>query len=144
MGWPRNQIVLSTVLVVIQVASAALPKPGETLTLDAIMDLGYYIQLQPSDPIKVSQDPRAQDPYPTYAGCSTMKVFSNFKAKLFVRAKATSTVGGTWEATIQPPFAKLGESKIKICVVGSNVQIQAHPAAKDVKVAEVTVVVLPL
>lgn len=142
MGWTRTQIILFSLLAVSQASSAVLP--GEIFKRDALMDVGYCIQVLPEGPIQLRQDPRAQDPYHTYAGCVKMSVLSNFRARLTLDVETTGAVGGTWKATIQPPLVKGGKSQVEVCVLGSNVLIELHPAGQQVKVAEVAIVVLPL
>jgi len=142
MGWAKTHIVFLSALTVLQARSVAVP--AEVFKRDALLDAGYCIQIVQDGPIKLSQDPRSQDPYHTYSGCSTLTVLSNFPARLTLDVESTGAVGGKWQAKIQPPLVKRGKSRVEVCVQGSNVLIELHPAGQQIKVAEISVVVLPL
>jgi hypothetical protein len=113
--------------------------------IDVIMDVGYYIELVNQDPIKVDQDSTSNDPYHTYTGCDSRQVKSNFNASLTVSAAATSAAGGSWGATITPSTVNAGTTTVQLCVTGTGVNIdKLVGGAKAVKVAQITVKVLPV
>jgi hypothetical protein len=116
----------------------------EICKIDVIMDVGYYIQIVKQDAIKVSQDTTSNDPYHTYTGCATKEVKSNFNAALSVSAAATSAAGGSWTATVNPSTVNAGSTQVQFCVTGTGVNIdKLTGGAKDVKVAQITVKVMP-
>ena len=67
-------------------------------TIDVLMDVGYWIQLDYASDIKVSQTSTisGQNPFYTYYGCLTdgMTVKTNFLATLKASAEAKSAANG--------------------------------------------------
>ncbi len=113
--------------------------------MDILMDVGYFIVIVDQGPIHVSSDITAPDPYHTYEGCKSTNVESNFWARLYVEAAAVSAAGGYWSATVEPDYVPPGTTTIQICVVGEDVRIEnLFGGAQEVKVAEITMSVLPL
>ncbi|MDH7600354.1 MAG: hypothetical protein QHH07_12090 [Sedimentisphaerales bacterium] len=114
----------------------------ETVTIENLIATGYYIRLS-VDPIRVKQDLTSQSPYTTYYGCTTVDVISSFAARFAVKVRPTSPAGGTWTATVRPAGLPKGRSKTRICVRGQAVDQSVLVAGSKVKVAEVTVIVMP-
>jgi len=122
------------------------PIPQEVCKIDVVMDVGYFITILDQKPITVKQDTTSSKPYSTYTGCKKTDVKSNFNAQLIVSAAASGDAGGSWSVTANPtsiPKQKAATS-VEICVNGKDVNIdQLTGGAKGVKVAEVTIKVLP-
>jgi hypothetical protein len=118
-------------------------------TIDVTLDVGYYIHVKDQKAIKVSQDTSSSNPYKTYTGCKTTAVQCNFDATLTAKVVGTSPAGGKWTVTLNDgPSAQLqgtaGDDSVKICVQGSKVEIgKLVGGSKNVKVAEVTIMVVP-
>lgn len=127
-------------------------------TIDVLMDVGYWIQLQYAGSIKVSQTDQidGQNPYYTYYGClgkftwwaqNGLFVKSNFLATLKGTAEAKSAAEGKWSVDLNGDGATtdvgIGESYVSVCVTGKEVKIEKLPQADNVKVAEVTIWVIP-
>jgi len=125
-------------------------KKVEVCKIDVVMDVGFYIKIVDQGPIEVVQDTTSDSPYKTYIGCKTTDVISNFKAKLFLEAKSSSPAGGSWTGTFGPGgpsdlVVLAGTTNVEICAKGTGVDIGklTNGGAKDFKVAEITVKVLP-
>ena len=120
------------------------PIPQEVCKIDVVMDVGYYINIVDQKAITVKQDTSSADPYRTYVGCKKTDVKANFNAQLSLSAAATSLAGGSWSATATPSIVTPPLTNVEICVKGTGVDIdKLSGGAKGVKVAEVTVKVLP-
>ena len=122
------------------------PIPQEVAKIDVVMDVGYYINIVDQKAITVKQDTTSNDPYHTYVGCKKTDVKSNFNAQLLLSAAAASKAGGSWSATATPSIVPAAEvpTSVEICVKGTGVNIdKLIGGAKGVKVAEVTIKVLP-
>ena len=122
--------------------------PQEITTIDVTLDVGFFIHIKDQKPIKVYQDPTAANPFQTYKGCKTTGITSNFEAQVHGKVSATSPAGGSWNATIdgsEEAHVHPGNSHgFEICVMGSNVKIdKLQGGSRDVKVAELTMMVLP-
>ena len=121
--------------------------PQEITKIDVTLDVGFYIHVKDQKPIKVHQDTSASNPYQTYKGCKTTEVVSNFEARVFGKVASTSPAGGSWSATFdghENAHVHTGSNNLDICVMGSKVKIdKLQGGAKDVKVAELTIMVLP-
>ena len=121
--------------------------PQEITKIDVTLDVGFYIHVKDQKPIKVHQDTSASNPYQTYKGCKTTEVISNFDAMIYGNVKSTSPAGGSWSATFDgndETNVSAGSSNVEICVMGSKVKIdKLQGGAKDVKVAELSIMVLP-
>lgn len=118
--------------------------PQEVAKIDVILDVGFFIEIKDEKAIKVKQDTSSSDPIKTYVGCKKTDVVSNFAAQLMVSAAAASAAGGSWSATIDPSTIPAGTTNVEICVKGTGVDIsKLTGGSKDVKVATVTVKVLP-
>jgi hypothetical protein len=116
----------------------------EVATIDVQLDVGYYIHIDDQDPITVVQDTAAADPYKTYIGEKTTDVTSNFAAVLECEAAAVSAAGGNWTCTLSDTLIPAATTNIKIDVSGTDVDIaQLVGGSKGVKVAEITIKVLP-
>jgi hypothetical protein len=116
----------------------------EIATIDVQLDVGYYIHIDDQDPITVVQDTAAANPYKTYVGEKTTDVTSNFAAILECEAAAVSAAGGSWSCTLTPALIPAGTTNVKIDVTGTDVAIEnLVGGSKGVKVAEVTIKVLP-
>ena len=127
----------------------------QTVTkIDIILDVGYYIHVKDQKPIEVYQDTSAKNPYKTYKGCKKTDILSNFEAKIDGSVSAKSPAGGGWwvkfdgQGSIVIPA---GKTNVEICVGTGNLAIeklvgdgpQGLGGAKNVKVAELTIRVLP-
>jgi len=120
------------------------PIPQEVCKIDVVMDVGYYINIVDQKAITVKQDSTNSDPYHTYVGCKKTDVKANFSAQLLLSAASASAAGGTWSATATPSVVTPPLTNVEICVKGTGVNIdKLTGGAKAVKVAEVTVKVLP-
>jgi len=123
------------------------PIPQEVCKIDVVMDVGYWIHFVKQDAIKVKQDSlnNTADPYHTYYGCTTAEVVeTNFAADLTVSAAAVAGGSGSWSATISPSSVGVGSTPVTVCVTGKNVSLLGLTGgAKNVKVAVVTVMVVP-
>jgi len=118
--------------------------PQEICKIDVVLDVGFYIEIVDEKAIKVEQDTQSSDPAKTYVGCKKTDVKSNFAAQLLVSAAAASAAGGSWSATVTPNTVPAGTTNVEICVKGTSVDIsKLTGGSKNVKVAEVTVKVLP-
>jgi len=135
-------------LIVVGAVGLLLGSPvvhGETGVFTATMDIGAYIIINDDGPIKVTNDYDSKDPFRTFTGCLETDVESNFNARLTPYAKAISAAEGDWEATITPFLIPAGNTPIKICVTGKNVQVQRLQGGQtDVPVAEITIEVIPI
>jgi hypothetical protein len=124
--------------------------PQEVTTIDVVLDVGYYIHVKDQKAIKVSQDTSSSSPYTTYTGCKTTAIISNFDASVSGKMKSTSTAGGSWSAkfdggnTLNIMADPMGQD-VEICVTGTKVALEKLVGgAKNVKVAELTIWVLPM
>jgi hypothetical protein len=109
----------------------------------AVLNIGQYIRVRDSGPIKVERDPTAADPFTSFKGCRNIEIDANFDAQLRVTAKAISKAEGDWTATITPSILKMGTTVVQICVAGARVQTQFLMGGQsNVPVAEVTIQVL--
>jgi len=123
-------------------------------TFNVVMDVGYWIQIELEGDIKVSQDASLGNPFYSYSGClNGIDVKTNFAATIKSRAASASAAGGKWAAKMRltgdaNPLADTmdvvnGTTVIDICVTGTEVNIGALPQADGVKVAVVTLSVIP-
>jgi hypothetical protein len=118
--------------------------PQEVAKIDVVMDVGYYIQIVDQGPLEVFQDTTSNDPYHTYTGCKTTDVKTNFTAQLILSAAGVGGSAGNWVPTASDLIISPPGENIEICVTGTDVQIdKLTGGAKDQKVAEITVKVLP-
>ncbi|MCF7976248.1 MAG: hypothetical protein K9N55_20690 [Phycisphaerae bacterium] len=124
--------------------TVSLAASGATLgNMVAVLDIGQYIQLRNTGPIKVLPDETSGDPFKNFKGCRDIEVDCNFKAQLRVSAKAISEAQGKWSATITPGILEQGTTKVQICVAGANLLTQLLMGGQsDVPVAEVTIQVM--
>ena len=123
-------------------------------TFDVVLDVGYWIQIELEGDIEVSQDATLGDPYYSYSGClEGVEVKTNFPATIKSSASATSSADGDWNAKMRLNGSGIAPSStldipvtgatIDICVTGTNVKIGELPQADNVKVAQVTISVIP-
>ncbi len=118
--------------------------PVEICKIDVILDVGFYIQIVDEKAIEVTQDTQSSDPAKTYVGCKNTDVKSNFAAQILASIAGTSPAGGEWSVTVTPNTVPAGTTSVEICVTGKKVDIsKLTGGAKNVKVAEVTLKVLP-
>jgi hypothetical protein len=123
--------------------------PQEVTTIDVILDVGYYIHVKDQKAIKVSQDTSSSSPYTTYTGCKTTAIISNFDASVSGKASSSSAAGGSWSAKFDGSSsvsiaANPAGQDVQICVTGTKVALEKlEGGAKNVKVAELTIWVLP-
>jgi hypothetical protein len=123
--------------------------PQEVTTIDVVLDVGYYIHVKDQKAIKVSQDTSATNPYTTYTGCKTTKIISNFDASVSGKMSSSSPAGGSWSAKFDGGssvsiMADPSGQDVEICVTGTKVALEKlEGGAKNVKVAELTIWVLP-
>ena len=124
--------------ILLAMANPAQAQQGEMARLVATLSVGYYIQLQDTDPIKVEPDYTSGDPMHTFSGCVNTKVECNFDVILRASARATSPAKGIWKVDIYPYLIPNGITDIKICVSGTEVQSQNLKGGNsDVPVAEI-------
>ncbi len=120
---------------------------NDICTMDVVMDVGYWINIDCKGDIEVQQDSLLGDPFYSYSGCSdAIVVKSNFLATLKATAEAASAAGGKWSATIDGADTKdiaIGQTTVTVCVAGTKVKIDKLTQADNVKVATVTIMVLP-
>jgi len=128
-------------------------------TIDVVMDVGYWIEIDVTDSIEVFQDASLGNPFYNYSGClRNIEVKANFAATLKVSADDLSSVGagGDWSAKIRLSSATDDSSlastvgvaantstDVDICVTGKNVSLVGLPMTDNLKVAEVTLQVIP-
>ncbi len=106
-------------------------------------DIGQYIRIRNTGPIKVERNVGAADPFTSFRGCRDVEIDCNFRAQLRVSAKAISEAEGQWSATISPSFLERGTTQVEICVAGTNVQTGVLMGGQtNVPVAEVTIQVM--
>lgn len=132
---------MGLILLVPEVSFAA---SGATMgDMVAVLDIGQYIQIRNTGPIKLTPDQTSSDPFTNFQGCREVIVDCNFRAQLSVSAKAVSAAEGTWKATITPNLLEQGSSNVLVCVAGTNV-LTHHlmGGQQDVPVAEVTIQVI--
>ena len=119
-------------------------KKPQVCKIDVLLDIAYYVHLTDQGSIKVYQDTVTEDPDHNYKGCKSTSIQGNVAVDIQVSAKAVGASGGAWIATISPTQAKVGTTKVTICVTGKNVQIeQVMTRRGQIKVAQVTVKVSP-
>jgi len=123
-------------------AVGLLAASTETMTIENPIAVGYYIRIDTS-PIQLKQDLTSDAPLTTYAGCTTLNVLSTFPARLSVKIRATSQAGGNWTAYVRPASLPKGQSRTRVCVKGEGIDQTVFQAGSKVKVAEVTVIVMP-
>jgi hypothetical protein len=120
-------------------------------TMNVVMDVGYWIQIDKTGDIKVQQDALLGNAFYSYSGCkSGITVKANFAAVLKATASAKSAAGGSWSGTINDASTYTYDSgmvgttqTIKVCVSGTNVDISKLSQSDNVKVAEVSICVIP-
>jgi len=121
----------------------------EVAKIDVIMDVGYYINIVDISAIKISQNGSVGNgnPYINYKGCGTTDVQTNFAATLSATVASLNTAVAAsdhYSVTLTPTSIPVGTTPVQICVTGVNLDITALTGgAKDQKVAEVTIYVLP-
>ncbi len=122
---------------------------NDICTMDVVLDVGYWINIDCAGDIKVTQDSLLGDPFYSYSGCSdAIVVQANFDATLKASAASASAAGGSWSATFGasgPDTIDIpaGETTVSVCVAGTGVEIGELAQADNVKVATVTISVLP-
>ncbi len=119
-------------------------------TVDVCLDVGYFIKVNDTNDVKVSQsDMHGGDPFTTYYGCGEMHIFTTFPILLQTAVKATSPAGGNWSATLNSQSQLSltpGRNSVAICVLGTHVQTHqliTDQAQENVSVAEITIQVIP-
>jgi hypothetical protein len=124
--------------------TASFAASGATMgNMVAVLDIGQYIQLRNTGPIKLLPDETARDPYNDFKGCRTIQVDCNFNAQLRASVKAISAAKGTWTATITPGILSQGTTEVEICVAGTSLLTHFLMGGQtDVPVAEVTIQVM--
>jgi len=120
---------------------------NDICTMNVVMDVGYWINIDCAGDIEVQQDSLLGDPFYSYSGCSdAIVVQSNFLATLKATAAADSPAGGSWSATIGNANTleiPIGTTTVTVCVAGTGVKIDKLTQADNVHVAVVTISVLP-
>jgi hypothetical protein len=113
---------------------------GEIGRIDALLTPGYYINFVNKSPIRLQADDSAVDPFHTFKGCADSLVESNFDGRLVASARATSPAGGKWTVEMYPYLIPVGETQVRLCIVGQDVQIQnLRGGSTGVKVAEIRI-----
>jgi len=125
---------------------ASFAASGATMgDMYAVLDIGQYIRIRDTGPIKLLPDPSSSDPFANFTGCRDITVDCNFRAQLHVSARAVSEAQGEWKATITPGFLEQGTTNVRVCVAGTNVMTHVLMGGQmDVPVAEVTVQVIAI
>jgi hypothetical protein len=121
----------------------AVMKANQTVLVNTFTQVGYYLEMLKSEPIRIKQDGTSADPYHTYTGCGPVTLVTGFPCQLSVRATGTSAAGGRWTATVRPSILARGNAQVKVCVKGEGVAIDSLKAGSTVKVAQVVVTVIP-
>lgn len=107
-------------------------------------DVGYFISIDNTNPIKVTSNQASSDPLHTYQGSGTYTFESNFVAQLTTNIQPTSPAGGIWSASATPSIVGIGTTVVTIKV---NVQhldvLKLVGGTAEVKIAELTISVLP-
>ncbi len=124
--------------------TVSLAASGATMgDMVAVLDIGQYIRIRNTGPIKVERNVGAADPFTSFRGCRDVEIDCNFRAQLRVSAKAISEAEGQWSATVSPSFLERGTTRVEICVAGTNVQTHFLMGGQtNVPVAEVTIQVM--
>ena len=124
--------------------TVSLAASGATMgDMVAVLDIGQYIRIRNTGPIKVERNVGAADPFTSFRGCRDVEIDCNFRAQLRVSAKAISEAEGQWSATVSPSFLERGTTQVEICVAGTNVQTGVLMGGQtNVPVAEVTIQVM--
>ncbi len=113
---------------------------GEIGYIDALLTPGFYINFVNKAPIHLLPDESVADPFHTFRGCSTSMVESNFEGRLAASARATSPAGGKWTVEIYPYLIPIGDTQVRLCIQGQDVQIQnLKGGGTGVKVAEIRI-----
>jgi len=116
-------------------------------SINVVMDVGYWIEIKYEGDIKVVQDASLGDPFFSYSGCiENVKVTSNFDATIKAKIEAKSDAGGNWSATVNGTSTYDvvgGYAEVDICVAGKDVHIQNLTQADNIRVALVTIQVVP-
>ncbi len=122
------------------IASMGTLARGGVGSIDALLSIGYYINFENTSPIKLRADSGAPDPFHTFGGCMESVVSSNFNARLYASIRPTSPAGGNWEVDLSPFIIPPGQIQVRLCVVGTNVQIEKLPGGQaNLKVAEIKI-----
>ena len=103
---------------------------GAVGSIDALLSTGYYINFENTSPIKLRPDSGAADPFHSFRGCMESVVSSNFNARLTASVRPTSQAGGNWEVDLYPYMIPIGQSHVRLCVVGKNVRIEKLPGGQ--------------
>jgi len=122
-------------------------------SINVVMDVGYWIEIQYTGDIKISQDASLGDPFFSYSGClEGVQIKSNFNAQ--VKGKCATTTAavnlGVTEAVWAVYFdgastlqVNAGTVVTKICVTGLKVAINKIPQQDNFPIAVVTIQVIP-
>jgi|GEM_PF-5847070 len=144
MKWHRLLIGLCVVVTVIPRVLAVASNSTNATLIDSFLDVGFGVGLVASEPIKIAPDRDAPDPRHTYTGCGNLTLISSRSLQLSASATGTSDAGGKWDATIRPSVVAKGTTQLGICVTGKELVVELLVAGTTVKVAKVTITVVPL
>ncbi len=124
--------------------TVSLAASGATMgDMVAVLDIGQYIRIRNTGPIKVERNAASADPFTNFRGCRDVEIDCNFRAQLRISAKAISKAEGHWTATVSPSFVEMGTTQVEICVAGTSVLTNALMGGQtNVPVAEVTIQVM--
>jgi hypothetical protein len=130
-------------LVLLAPAVSFAAKSASMGSMVAVLDIGQYIRIRNTGPIKVIADHSSGDPFSNFKGCREITIDCNFRAQIRVSAKPISKAKGEWRATITSGLLERGTTDVEICVAGTNVMTHFLMGAQnDVPVAEVTIQVM--
>ena len=144
MKWHRLLIGLCVVGATAPWVSALTSSSTNVTLIDSLLDVGCGVGVVAPDPIKITRDLDSPDPRHTYTGCGQLTVISSYQLQLSASATGTSDAGGKWETTIRPSAVARGTTQIGICVTGKELAVGLVAAGTTVKVAKITITVMPL
>lgn len=102
------------------------------------------VAIMKQQPIKVSQDATAHDPYHTYSGGTPLEFFTNTPVCLRASAVATSRVEGNWTCAMDPGSI-CGHTDATLYVVATDVRLEklGGSGTRIPELARITVQVVP-
>ena len=142
----NRHLIISLFSLVLLAPAASFAASGATMgDMIAVLDIGQYIRIRNTGPIKVLPNEASSDPFTNFQGCRKVDVDCNFRAHLRVSAKAVSEAQGQWTASISPSHLEMGTTRVEVCVAGTNVMTHYLMGGQtNVPVAEVTIQVMAL
>ena len=118
-------------------------EPQQVATINAVMDVGYYIHILDQTPVYIGPDASIGNPYFSYSGCKETEIVSNFAARFELSVISTSPAGGYWQAKVHPEEVH-GKVPVEMCVYVRELAVaKLDDPSKPAKVAEMRVRVYP-